>query len=96
MITQFKAHPKLCCEIIILYCKSLIAKCGIAFVNDALVTVLSLMQFSTDIYSNGASELLKVVPSLFAAVMVTLTKYPVDLVKKYTNVSSPYNPRYNI
>ena len=88
MIAQFKAPPKLCCEIIILYTKCLIAKCGIVFANDALVTVLVLIKFSTDMYKNDESQLLKaVVPSLFAAVMVTLTKYPVNIVKEYTNVS---------
>ncbi|XP_051163734.1 uncharacterized protein LOC127283098 [Leptopilina boulardi] len=86
MIIELKASPKLCSKIIILYTKCLMEKCGIIFVNSALVTVLVLMKFSLKIFKNDESEILKtLVPSLFVAVMVTITKYPVELVKTNTN-----------
>lgn len=63
-------------------------KCGIIFVDSALVTMLALMKFSSKMYKNDESELLKIViPSLFVSVMVTLTKYSAELVKKHTTVS---------
>lgn len=85
MINELKASPKLCCEIIILYSKCLMEKCGIIFVKFALVTILALMKFSTKMFKNDESKLLKtLVPSLFVAVMITLTKYPETLIKAHT------------
>lgn len=63
-------------------------KCGIIFVKFALVTILALMKFSTKMFKNDESKLLKtLVPSLFVAVMITLTKYPETLIKAHTAVS---------
>ena len=88
LVKEYNATPKLCCDIVLLYCSCLSSSNGIIFLNDAFDAIMMLLDFSKMAYDKKEPNLLKtIVPNFICIIMVTLTRYNKDILFKYTNVS---------
>ncbi|XP_053981260.1 condensin-2 complex subunit G2-like isoform X1 [Hylaeus volcanicus] len=86
LLKECNSTPKLCCDIVLLYCKCLTMARGVIFLNDAFDASMKLLDFSKMAYENQEPNLLKViVPNFVCTVMVTLTKCDENILAKQTN-----------
>nr|XP_033199857.1 uncharacterized protein LOC117162115 [Bombus vancouverensis nearcticus] len=86
LLKECNITPKLCCDIVLLYCSCLSSPNGIIFLNDAFDAIMMLLDFSKMAYDEQEPNLLNiVVPNFVCIVMVTLTKCSKDILLKYTN-----------
>nr|XP_034181112.1 condensin-2 complex subunit G2-like isoform X1 [Osmia lignaria] len=78
--------PKLCCDIVLLYCRCLSTEIGVAFLNNAFNAIMIALDFSKIAYENQEPNLINiVVPNFVYVTMITLTKCKKDILIKYTN-----------
>nr|XP_012141181.1 PREDICTED: condensin-2 complex subunit G2-like [Megachile rotundata] len=78
--------PKLCCDIVLLYCCCLSSESGVAFLNNAFDAIMILLDFGKTAYENQEPNLINiVVPNFVCVTMITLTKYNKGVLIKYTN-----------
>ncbi|KAK9295730.1 hypothetical protein QLX08_010030 [Tetragonisca angustula] len=86
LVKEHNATPKLCCDIVLLYCNCLSSSNGFIFLNDAFDAIMMLLDFSKMAYNKKEPNLLKtIVPNFICITMVTLTRYNKDILFKYTN-----------
>lgn len=89
LLKEYNSTPKLCCDIVLLYCSCLSPTGGVVFLTNAFDAIMKLLDFSKMAYENKEPNLLDtVVPNLVCVTMVTLTRYSKDVLSKHTNVSS--------
>lgn len=87
MIKECQLSTKICCKIIVLYFKSISSSAGIIFMHDALKAIIALLHFNKTQYYNEDSNLLNtILPKFLYAVMISLNKYPKDIIIEHTNV----------
>ncbi|XP_076644582.1 condensin-2 complex subunit G2 [Halictus rubicundus] len=86
MIKEYNSTPKLCCDIVLLYCSCLSPVGGVVFLNNAFDAILKLLDFSKMAFENNETNLLDiVVPNFVCVTMVTLTRYNEDILAKHTD-----------
>ncbi|XP_043685046.1 condensin-2 complex subunit G2-like isoform X3 [Vespula pensylvanica] len=86
MIKECQLSTKICCKIIVLYFKSISSSAGIIFMHDALKAIIALLHFNKTQYYNEDSNLLNtILPKFLYAVMISLNKYPKDIIIEHTN-----------
>ncbi|CAK9812038.1 Condensin-2 complex subunit G2 [Anthophora plagiata] len=86
LLKECNSTPKLCCDIVLLYCSCLSPVSGIVFLNEAFDAIMVLLDFSQMAYEKQEPNLLNVVvPNFVCVTMVTLTRYDEDILLKYTN-----------
>ncbi|KAF7378804.1 hypothetical protein HZH66_015038 [Vespula vulgaris] len=86
MIKECQLPTKICCKIIVLYFKSISSSAGIIFMHDALKAIIALLHFNKTQYYNEDSNLLNtILPKFLYAVMISLNKYPKDVIIEHTN-----------
>lgn len=89
LIKECNSTPKLCCDIVLLYCSCLSLATGIVFCSNAFDTIMTLLDFSKMAYEKHEPNLLDIVVPNFACVtIVTLSRYNKDMLLKYTDVST--------
>ncbi|XP_076294186.1 condensin-2 complex subunit G2 isoform X2 [Lasioglossum baleicum] len=85
MMKEYNSTPKLCCNIVLLYCSCLSPVGGVVFFNNAFDAILILLDFSKMAFENNETNLLGiVVPNFVSATMVILTGYNEDILAKHT------------
>ncbi|XP_015429249.1 PREDICTED: uncharacterized protein LOC107185981 [Dufourea novaeangliae] len=86
LIKEYNCTPKLCCDIVLLYCSCLSPTGGVVFLNYAFDAILKLLDFSKMAFENHERNLLDIiVPNFVCVTMVTLTRYNQDILAKHTN-----------
>ncbi|OAD53598.1 Condensin-2 complex subunit G2 [Eufriesea mexicana] len=75
LLKEYNSTPKLCCDIVLLYCSCLSLAIGIVFCSSAFDTIMTLLDFSKMAYEKREPNLLNiVVPNFVCVTMVTLTR----------------------
>lgn len=96
-LKEYKVTPKSCCDIVLLYCGCISLPNGIIFFDEIFDAIISLLDYSKIAYANQERNLIRiVVPNLFCATMITLTKYSDEVVITHTEVSPTNIRRTNI
>ena len=86
LLKEHNSTPKLCCDIVLLYCSCLSPTGGVVFLTNAFDAIMKLLDFSKMAYENKEPNLLDiVVPNLVCVTMVSLTRYSKDVLSKHTN-----------
>ncbi|XP_076231454.1 condensin-2 complex subunit G2 [Calliopsis andreniformis] len=86
LLEKCNITPKLCCDIVLLYCNCLSLSEGTVFLNNAFDAIIKLLDFSKMAYENEEPNLLDiVVPNFVCVMMITLTKCNQDTLAKNTN-----------
>lgn len=87
-LTEYNSTPKLCCDIVLLYCSCLPLSSSAVFLNHAFEAMMKLLDFGKIAYENEEKNLLDiVVPNFVCVIMITLTKYNKSILTTHTNVS---------
>ncbi|XP_076161219.1 condensin-2 complex subunit G2 isoform X2 [Ptiloglossa arizonensis] len=86
LLKEYNSTPKLCCDIVLLYCNCLSPVGGVIFLNNAFDALMNLLDFSKMAYENHEPNLLEViVPNFVCITMVTLSRCNQDVMVKQTN-----------
>ncbi|XP_031848485.1 condensin-2 complex subunit G2 isoform X1 [Nomia melanderi] len=86
LIKEYNSTPKLCCDIVLLYCSCLSPVGGVVFLNNAFDAILKLLDFGKMAFDNNEPNLLDIiVPNFVCVTMVTLTRYNEDVLAKHTD-----------
>lgn len=88
LLQEYNSTPKLCCDIVVLYCSCLSPVSGIIFFNNAFDAIMALLDFGKMSYEKREPNLLNiVVPNFICLTIITLARYGKDTIIKHTNVS---------
>ncbi|XP_076762134.1 uncharacterized protein LOC143430048 [Xylocopa sonorina] len=86
LLKDCNCTPKLCCDIVLLYCSCLSLTSGVVFLSNAFDGIISLLDFSRMAYEKEERNLLEIVmPNFICVTMVALTTCGSDVLPKYTN-----------
>ncbi|XP_017877369.1 condensin-2 complex subunit G2-like [Ceratina calcarata] len=84
LMKDYNSTPKLCCDIVLLYCHFLTLASGVVFLKDAFDGMFVLLEFSKMAYENGETSLLGiVVPNFISVTLTALNRYSKDILPMY-------------
>ncbi|KOX76078.1 Condensin-2 complex subunit G2 [Melipona quadrifasciata] len=73
LMKEYNATPKLCCDIVLLYCSCLSSSNGFIFLNEIFDAIMLLLDFSKMAYDKKDKNLLKtIVPNFICITMIDM------------------------
>ncbi|KZC07698.1 Condensin-2 complex subunit G2 [Dufourea novaeangliae] len=88
LIKEYNCTPKLCCDIVLLYCSCLSPTGGVVFLNYAFDAILKLLDFSKMAFENHERNLLDIIVPNFVCVTMIDTLSALVIIHKMLKSSN--------